>query len=126
MSGPKGNAAWMAPELHDGGDISAASDVYTIPLIATQLYSGVAPFSSLARKAGGRVPPARIIVALSRGQRPQPHDHPLLPCLVDKTTEYAEMWGLFEVWWAQDPERRPSAREVLVEMRRKLNKIERI
>lgn len=117
----------MAPELHDdGGEISAASDIYTIPLIACQLYSFIAPFSSLARKKGAPVPPARIILALAKGKRPQPQEHPLLGCLVDKTTEYADMWGLFESWWSQDPDQRPSAKEVLGQMKKRLNKIERI
>ncbi|KAM6494682.1 DHS-like NAD/FAD-binding domain containing protein [Amanita muscaria] len=88
----------MAPELLEG-DVctpTRASDMYAYAMTSYEILSGKIPFESVLNDAA-------VLLKVIRGQRPERVD----PC------DHDEIWDIIIRCWAQEPENRPSAAEVL-------------
>ncbi|KAG8922346.1 hypothetical protein FRC02_011916 [Tulasnella sp. 418] len=89
---------WMAPELvhEDNGKPTTASDIYSLGLLALEIYTGKIPFAHFS--------PLELLYALDKGSSPsRSHYEPFDPP--------KELWQVFERGWSFDPLLRPSAQE---------------
>jgi serine/threonine-protein kinase len=93
---PLGSPAYMAPEQVDGGDVSAAADVYALGGIAYALLSGTPPFE---RKTSIQ------LMAAHKSDEP-----PRLSSRCPEISEFLD--SLFFACLAKDPAQRPQSDEL--------------
>ena len=109
-----GSIRWNAPEIHDGEQASQASDVYSMGITFSEILTRQIPYAHL--KADGAV-----VKAVGNGIRPQlwPPTAGMQELLIDggdleKQTEGFRQ--LIQICWEENPQKRPAAREVRVEL----------
>jgi serine/threonine protein kinase len=93
----------MAPEVVSSGSYGCAADVYSCSILLHELLTGIVPFG--ARKINN----GALVMAILRGQRP-PLD--ALPQGVDGQLDVS-MSPLLAKCWAQDPDERLGAEELM-------------
>ncbi|KAG8943315.1 hypothetical protein FRC04_002939 [Tulasnella sp. 424] len=91
-----GTPRYMAPELleDETAKHTLASDVYAFALVTLEVLSGKSAFYSIRMN---------IILAVQRGLRPQPQDHPDRAC--------QQIWPLLALGWGESPGQRPDIGE---------------
>ncbi|KAJ7651247.1 kinase-like domain-containing protein, partial [Roridomyces roridus] len=102
---PCGCAAlrYKAPELHDGERTDSRSDIYSFACLMYELMAGELPFSNVTNDGA-------LIRAVTDGKRPE---CPPPGCRSEIRTLDAA-WRLVEDCWAQIPEKRPTAAQIVV------------
>ena len=78
---------------------SKAADVFAFAMFAVEVFTGKIPFGEQRNEA--------VIIRISRGGRPEVPDDAREVGLTN------DMWALIENCWHQNPDRRPSMREVV-------------
>ncbi|KAG8924321.1 hypothetical protein FRC02_010503 [Tulasnella sp. 418] len=98
-TGVMGTHRWMAPELmlNERSRPTTATDIYSMTLLALEIYTGKVPFSHL-----DQVPFFMAIVAKSSPKRS--HYRPFNPP--------DDVWRVFESGWSFEPSRRPDAQNL--------------
>ncbi|KAJ7651260.1 kinase-like domain-containing protein [Roridomyces roridus] len=101
---PHGTGAlhYQAPELYDNKSTDFRSDIYSFGCVMYELMAGDHPFSKLR--------PGALICAVIQGCRPV---CPPPGCHLEIRTLSAA-WRLVEACWAQSPEERPTAAQIVV------------
>lgn len=101
----RSNVRWAAPENfqvpEDDESISSpqlASDIYSFGCIMLQVFTGKVPYSELRSDH-------QVTVQILRGRKPA---RPVTPPIADA------LWDFMQKCWLDEPERRPSAKEVLM------------
>jgi len=90
-------AAWIAPEILAGQDVTAASPVYPFGILLWELYTRSSPFKNIH--------PIKLVTQILDGLRPEiPADCP---------KPYAR---LMQDCWAHNPEDRPDFNTILVQL----------
>jgi serine/threonine protein kinase len=97
-----GTVQYMAPELLQGRDADARSDIWAFGCVLYEMLAGVAPF-------GGNAQAVLMAGILEREPRPLPDLLPSIP---------SRLWDVTRVCLEKDPDRRwQSARDLLRELR---------
>lgn len=89
---------YTAPEVLEGIPASHASDVYAFSMIGVEILSGHRPYGSLEG--------VKVAVVVTSGERPRRENH------WESSGRLDTLWPFIEEMWDQDPEMRPSAKEV--------------
>ncbi|KAG9017098.1 hypothetical protein FRB90_001779 [Tulasnella sp. 427] len=91
-----GTPKYMAPELMEDetAQHTLASDVYAFALVTLEVLSGRSAFYNIRMN---------VILAVQRGIRPQPPDHPNPSC--------QQIWPLLAAGWDELPDQRPPIRD---------------
>ncbi|KAG8963752.1 hypothetical protein FRC00_005147 [Tulasnella sp. 408] len=91
-----GTPRYMAPELMEDetAQHTLASDIYAFSLVTLEVLSGKSAFYSIRMN---------IILAVQRGLRPVPQDHPNRAC--------QQIWPLLAQGWDESPHQRPQISE---------------
>ncbi|KAG2351115.1 kinase-like domain-containing protein [Suillus spraguei] len=107
----RSNVRWAAPENfqvpEDDEVISSpqlASDIYSFGCIMLQVFTGKVPYSGFRSDH-------QVTVQILKGRRPA---RPVTPPITDP------LWDFMQKCWSDEPERRPSANEVVIFIRRQL------
>jgi hypothetical protein len=97
-----GTVQYMAPEMIEGRDADARSDIWAFGCILYEMLAGSPPFD-------GKTPPALIAAILGREPRPLPEALPSIP---------PRLWELTRVCLEKDPANRwQSVRDLLRQLR---------
>ncbi|KAJ7651249.1 kinase-like domain-containing protein, partial [Roridomyces roridus] len=106
---PHGSGAlhYQAPELYDGSSPDFRSDIYSFGCVMYELMAGNHPFSKMR--------PAVLIRTVIQGCRPV---CPPPECRLEIRVLDAA-WRLVETCWAQSPEERPTAAQIVVSLKGK-------
>ncbi|KAG8977311.1 hypothetical protein FRB90_008826, partial [Tulasnella sp. 427] len=97
-----GTAGYIARETLEGEELPQPSaDVYSFGGLILAAISGKNPFWNKINDAGR-------IVAVCKGSKPEPEDHPGLPV-------NDSLWALLERCWSSEPGDRPTMLEVMEE-----------
>ncbi|KDQ11086.1 hypothetical protein BOTBODRAFT_114885 [Botryobasidium botryosum FD-172 SS1] len=100
------NFRWGAPEvLLDGMRRTPASDIYSLGRLKVELLTGEIPFPNLADQV--------IIQRIAAGRYDRPTGSDAVACGLDD-----EMWALILECWDRNPLKRPSASQVVEQLRR--------
>lgn len=99
MTNNKGSAAWMAPEVFESSSYTEKCDIFSWGIILWEVLARRKPFDEV----GG--PAFAIMWAVHKGERPPPLRK--CPPKID---------SLMTRCWDKDPDKRPSMREVMMEM----------
>jgi hypothetical protein len=109
--GSGGTVRWQAPELHNPSSSgtfrnSKALDIYAFACVCYEMFSGNFPFYEIHQDHS-------VVVDVMEGKRPARPLHDLISTrgLSD------ELWNLIERCWAQNPSKRPTATEVVRQLR---------
>ncbi|KAG1840165.1 kinase-like domain-containing protein [Suillus subalutaceus] len=101
----RSNVRWAAPENfqvpEDDESISSpqlASDIYSFGCIMLQVFTGKVPYSEFRSDH-------QVTVQILRGRKPA---RPVTPPIADA------LWDFMQKCWLDEPEHRPSAKEVLI------------
>ena len=105
--GNVGASRWLAPEIiippRKGTSMpvmeSKAADVFAFAMFAVEVFTGKIPFGEQKNEA--------VVVRISQGGRPE------MPDDAREVGLTSDMWALLENCWQQNPNRRPSMREVV-------------
>ncbi|KAJ7728407.1 kinase-like domain-containing protein [Mycena maculata] len=106
-----GSAPWMAPELINPEQFdrpflrTPESDVYAFGCVCVELYTGQRPFPTSKSEAA-------VVVKVLHGIRPE------RPSSMNE-----ELWQHLNVYWAHDPDSRPSADTVVRNMARAIGRV---
>ncbi|KAJ7057682.1 kinase-like domain-containing protein, partial [Mycena amicta] len=95
-----GTVRWQAPELFDGNKNSFSSDVYAFGCVCYEIFTGYVPFWEITKDVA-------VMFQVLQGKRPK-HTPANTP---------EEVWRLMEQCWTEDPNKRPSARQVVSTLR---------
>ncbi|KLO11001.1 kinase-like protein [Schizopora paradoxa] len=90
---------WFAPEMPDGD--STHSDIYSLAMTVLELMTGQVPFNQTRRTTS-------VLIAATDGLRPE---RPTDPAVEARGLD-DRLWDLMNRCWAQEPEDRPSIKEV--------------
>ncbi|KAG2062405.1 kinase-like protein [Suillus hirtellus] len=111
----RSNVRWAAPENfqvpEDDESISSlrlASDIYSFGCIMLQVFTGRIPYSEFRNDY-------EVPVKILRGRKPA---RPVIPSIADT------LWDFIQKCWLDEPEQRPSAREVLIFIQEQLRLLE--
>jgi len=112
--GSGGTVRWQAPELHSpssegssgSGRNSKASDIYALACVCYEMFSGNFPFCEVPYDV-------RVVMGVMSGRRPARPSHDLST----KRGLSDEVWHLVETCWAQKPIERPTATQVVKQLR---------
>ncbi|KAJ7213152.1 hypothetical protein GGX14DRAFT_446459 [Mycena pura] len=94
-----GTARWQAPELFAGNPNSFASDVYAFSFVCYEILTGTLPFKELIKDVA-------VMFQVMHGHRPK-----RTSSIVD------DVWSLMEDCWQEDPQKRPSAEQIVFRLR---------
>ena len=94
-----GSSRWLAPEfIVPPGGASKAADIFAFAMLAAEVYTGKHPFGDVSDASAT----VRILCG-ERSHKPQAEQFGLT----------LEMWRFIERCWQKDPDKRPSADEVV-------------
>ncbi|KAJ7057695.1 kinase-like domain-containing protein [Mycena amicta] len=97
-----GTVRWQAPELFTGTKNSFSSDIYAFACVCYEIFTGYVPFWELTNDVA-------VMFQVIQGQRPKrsPGNIP----------EKEKLWRLMTECWDGDPEKRPTAPQVVFTLR---------
>ncbi|KAF9511980.1 hypothetical protein BS47DRAFT_1346143 [Hydnum rufescens UP504] len=102
----RGNIRWMAPELLEQeiprGDLTPyteATDIYSFAMTTIEIYTGSWPFPHLRHNVEAALP--------GQGRPGRPGADGISHCIDDT------LWDIIQECWAEEPARRPSARDAM-------------
>ncbi|KAJ7651243.1 kinase-like domain-containing protein [Roridomyces roridus] len=104
LSRPYGTTAvhYKAPELHEGEKADSRSDIYSLACLIYEILMGEPPFLHLPSESA-------VIYKVMNGQRPE---CPPSGCR-SEIGEVNALWRLVKACWAQSPDERPTAAQVV-------------
>ncbi|KIO34714.1 hypothetical protein M407DRAFT_240531 [Tulasnella calospora MUT 4182] len=96
-----GTYRWTAPEVHNNGPKTSASDMYAYSMCIVELLSGQPPFAEVETVGA-------VILQIIKGGRP-----PQTPETSPDGVSYAPIWKTAQLLWSPYPANRPRAQEVI-------------
>ncbi|KAG9051535.1 hypothetical protein FS837_004045 [Tulasnella sp. UAMH 9824] len=96
-----GTYRWTAPEVHNNGPKTSASDMYAYSMCIVELLSGHPPFADVETVGA-------VILQIIKGSRP-----PQVPETSPDGVSYAAIWKMAQLLWSPYPANRPRAQEVI-------------
>ncbi|QRW12040.1 Tyrosine-protein kinase [Ceratobasidium sp. AG-Ba] len=124
-----GTVRWMAPELQvENHGTTRASDIFALGMTMLEMYTGAPPFSSIRNDLA-------VLLKYQRGERPSrpdishnkfdvgsyDSDDPKSSAICVSISDL--MWDLIQNCWDQHPDNRPTAKNVLRQIRRQRKRI---
>lgn len=100
-----GTASWMAPEMASEGKWSTKTDMFALGVIMWEVLTGAYPFPSMGWNQV-------LAFVVRENGRPDTNTQAMKHAKVTKSQQ-----ALVESLWHQDPSRRPSAQEFLVQLK---------
>ena len=99
MTGNCGTVQWMAPEVLSNQQYSEAADVYSFAIVFWEMFTAKCPFEQLSQ--------VQVAVEVAhKGTRPE------IPAFVPPDVQ-----AIMHACWAQDWTQRPSATQLLAQLR---------
>ncbi|KAG8922757.1 hypothetical protein FRC01_013643 [Tulasnella sp. 417] len=95
------NVGYMSPELIEGGNYTAASDVYAFASLVLEILSGQPPYYKFAY--------VQAMIQITQQKKPSPDDHPNLPAS-------SPLWELMQLCWSTSPGDRPTIEQIRVSL----------
>ena len=100
------SSRWSAPEFIDGSnqDVtgSTAGDVFAFGMFGVELFTGKVPFNEPIDH--------NVLLLIRQGERPEK------PVYAEAVGLTPEVWNVLERCWQQNPEQRPTMKEVVEEL----------
>ncbi|KAG6330867.1 hypothetical protein ID866_8223 [Astraeus odoratus] len=90
----------MAPEITEGGELSAAADVWAFGMTALELFTRKIPFHQYRATPG-------VILRIFRGPPDRPTDEDTCSRMLD------DWWDICTRCWNRDPSSRPTISEII-------------
>ncbi|KAG8994215.1 hypothetical protein FRB90_000506 [Tulasnella sp. 427] len=102
LTGPGYSIRWAPPEALMGGPPSLATDIWALGWIGWGAITGRYPFDEIERNE-------KVTITIARGQMPQIYDN-------GELAQIGHLCDLMLKCWRSCPEKRPSARECMLEL----------
>ncbi|KAG8988598.1 hypothetical protein FRB94_000573, partial [Tulasnella sp. JGI-2019a] len=95
-----GTARWKSPGLNDGQSRTTKTDIYALGMTIVEILTGREPFYQLPSSA-------KVYLMVSQGHRPQ------FEPISRHGKNFRPLWELAAVCWQTEPEKRPTAAQVV-------------